>query len=286
MTGTSSSTQKQTSQVDPYPPAVGGLTGAIGGLTGLLGNAGLTPDQSAAINTLTNNGKSGDPNAGAVNSGVQGLLSGGGAKSYDPQISQNLTNYQGLLNSTASGANIGKNSALQPQLNQVATDVTNQVNPQFAAMGRDGSPANSMALGRGIGAAEFPIIAGQYNTDVANQLGAASSLYNAGNQTYGILNGNNQTANANIGAGIAADPAAYTARNAGANSVLAAQSNIFGIPASQYQTLLGSISPVAQAFGQQNGTASGTNTMSGAQQFGMLAQGANNLVNPMKYAFG
>lgn len=289
MGGTSNSTQQQTSQASPYAPATGALNGILGSLGGLAGSAGsLTPAQSSAINTLTANGAAGDPNAAASTAGVAGLLSGGGANNNNGAISNNLSTYQGLLTPFANGSQVGANSALTPELNAINTGVTNQVNSQFAAAGRDGSPANSMALGMGIAQGDAPVIASQYNTDVGNQLNAASQLYGAGNSTYGLLNSNQAQNNANVSAGIAAAPTAYNETNAGANNVLNAQSMINGIPMSQLTTLLGSISPVAQAFGTQTGAGSGTNTMSGAQQFGTIASGIGSLMPkaPMSFSFG
>jgi hypothetical protein len=222
----------------------------------------------------------------AISAGTLGLLNGGGANNNNGAISQNLTNYQGLLNSTASGANIGANSALQPQLDQIATDTTNSVNGAWAAAGRDGSPGNAQALGRGIAAGEAPVIAQQYNTDVANQLGAASSLYNAGNTTYGLLNQNQAAANQNFTNGVGSVSTGLNAENAAPNSTLAAESQAFGIPVSQLTTLLGAISPVAAQFGTQSGQSQGTSTMSGAQQFGMLAQGLGSLWPKSPISFG
>lgn len=287
-TSTTSQNQSQTSQVNPYDPASGALKGILGGLTGQVGNAGLNGAQTGAINTLESNAAAGDPNAGAIGAGVRGLLNGGGANSNNGAISDNLASYRGLLNATASGANIGGNSALKPQLDQIATDVTNNTNGAFAAAGRDGSPGNSMAVARGVAAGQAPVIAAQYNQDVQNQLGAAGSLYNAGNTTYGMLNANNAAANANIGAGVAMDPASMAANNYGANATLAAEAQRFGIPVSQYQTLLGAISPVAAQFGQQTGTghSDGTSTMSGAQQFAMIGQGIGSMMPKGPVSFG
>jgi hypothetical protein len=107
------------------------------------------------------------------------------------QITANLDSLKnGILGQTASGANIGNNPALKAQIDQITTDATNQTNGAWAAAGRDGSPGNSQALGRGIASGVAPVLAAQYNTDVNNALGAATSLYGAGNTTYGLLNGN------------------------------------------------------------------------------------------------
>ena len=59
---------------------------------------------------------------------------------------------------------IGANSALKPQLQTIQDDVTNTTNGQFAAAGRDMSPANYQAVARGVAQGEAPVIANQYNS--------------------------------------------------------------------------------------------------------------------------
>lgn len=289
MGGTSTQTQKQTSSTDPYGPASGALTGILGGINSLVpGASSLTGAQSGALNSIESNAANGNPYAAPIGGVARGLLNGGGAQNNDAAISGNLSNYQGMLTPFANGSMVGKNPALQSQLDTIGNDVTNQVNSQFAAAGRDGSGANQMALGRGIAQGEAPVIANQYNQDIGNQLGAAGSLYGAGNTTYGMLNQNQGVSNQNQQAGVGVGSQALDANNWGANQTLAAEAQRMGIPIQQLTTLLGSVSPVAQAFGTQNGTATGSNTMSGAQQFGLLAQGVGNLMPkaPMSFSFG
>ncbi|WP_316196284.1 MULTISPECIES: tail fiber domain-containing protein [unclassified Bradyrhizobium] len=275
MGGTSKTTQTQTSQLSPYEPAAGTLNGILGNLSTIAGGAGTTPNtaQTSAINQLSANGAAGSPFTSTMTGAALGLLNGGGATKNDAAITSNLNDYKGLLTSTANGSEVGANSALKPQLDQITRDVTDQVNGAWAAAGRDGSPGNAQALGRGIAAGVAPVIAAQYNTDKTNQLNAASSLYNAGNTTYGILNGNNATANSNIASGTNVASAALNNENWGANTTLAAEAQRSGIPLDQYKTLLGMVSPVAATFGTQNGSATGTSEMSGLQQMAMLGQG-------------
>ncbi|WP_426526806.1 tail fiber domain-containing protein [Bradyrhizobium sp. McL0615] len=287
MGGTSTSSQTQTQSLAPYDPAKEGLTGILGGLTNLVPQAGLNSNQSGALGTITNNANTASSAfSPAVNSGTLGLLNGGGAKANDGAITQNLADYKGLLGSTASGANIGNNTALKAQLDAAAADTTNSINGQWAAAGRDFSPGNAQALARGITTAQAPVIAAQYNTDVANQLAAASSLYGAGNTTYGILNGNNATANQNFTNGVGTAGTTLDVNNFGANATLQAEAQKFGIPASQYATLLGAISPVAAQFGTQTGHSEGEQTMSGAQQFATIAQGLGSLWPKGNISFG
>ena len=288
MGGTSTSTQQQTSQTSPYAGAAPALTGILGGLTSLVPGAGsLTGAQGGALNTIEANANAGNPFAAPTAGVARGLLNGGGAQNNDAAIAANLSNYQGLLTPFANGSMVGQNKALQAQLGTIGSDVTNQVNSQFAAAGRDGSPDNYQALGRGIAQGEAPVIASQYNQDVQNQLNAAGSLYGAGNTTYGLLNQDQAAANANAQAGVGVGTQALDANNYGANSVLAAEAQRTGIPIQNLTTLLGAVSPVAQAFGTQSGNTTGTSTMSGAQQFATIAGGIGSLYpkNPIKFSF-
>lgn len=273
MGGTSTSSQTSSNTLAPYSAASGPMNGILGSLGNLSSSAGsLNPTESGAINKVIGNAN-GQPNYNpAITSGTLGLLNGGGATANNGAISSNLTNLQnGIVGQTASGANIGGNSALKPQLDQIATDTTNNINSNWAAAGRDGSPGNAQALGRGIAAGEAPVIANQYNTDTSNALNSANTLYGAGNTTYGMLNQNQAAANENFTNGIGAVSSGLTAENAAPTAAINAAAQQFNIPASQLTTLLGSISPVAAQFGTQNGTASGTQTMSPAQQFALMA---------------
>jgi hypothetical protein len=64
-------------------------------------------------------------------------------------------------------------------LQGVGNSITNQINGQFAAAGRVLSPANTTALSYGLEQGEAPIIANQYNQNVAAQQGAAGQLVKA-----------------------------------------------------------------------------------------------------------
>lgn len=291
MGGTSTSQQKSTSQTTPYAAAQPGMDAAAAGLTGLIPSAAINPTQTGAINTLTanaNNGQSANY-AGLLDKSATSLLGGGGAQNNDQGIHDAFASYRKLLDPYASGGMIGANSALQPYLGTLTSDITNNVNGQFAAAGRDMSPGNSQALGRGIAQGLSPVIAGQFNTDTDRALGAAGSIYGAGNTTYGMLNGTNAQANQNQQAGAGQASTALQATNYAPNSILDAEGKRFNIPAQNYTTLLGALSPVAQAFGQTNGTQEGSQTMSPVQQAAMLMQGFGSMLglkNPAASKFG
>jgi len=278
MGGQSSSTQTQQSQTSPWQAAQPMLQSILGQLGTGLNSNGLTGAETGALNRLSQNASLGNPYAGQVADYTQSLFNGGGANAQAGNVQGNLDAFRGQLTPYANGGMIGNNPALAAQLGQIQTDVGNAVNGQFAAAGRDFSGANQMAYGRGVAAAEAPVIAAQYNQDVANQINAANALYNAGNTTAGTLSGMQQNYLANQGQGVTAAQSALDAQNYGANATLAAEAQRRGIPV-QALGLLAQIGvPIAGLGTQSTGNTSSTQQMSGAQQFATLAGGISNLL--------
>lgn len=278
MGGQSSSTQTQQSQTAPWEAAQPMLKSILGQLGTGLGNTSLTGAENSAIDTLRSNAANGNPYAGQIGGYAQSLLNGGGADAQAGNLRGNLDAFRGQLTPYASGSMIGNNPALVSQLAQIRDDVANSVNGQFAAAGRDFSGANQMAYGRGVAAAQAPVIAAQYNQDVANQIAAANALYNAGNTTAGALSGLQQNYLANQGQGVAAAQSALDAQNYGANATLAAEAQRRGIPVQALGLLANIGVPIAGLGTQASGTTTGTQQMSGADQFGKIAGGIGNLL--------
>jgi hypothetical protein len=279
MGGQSSSTQTQQSQTAPWEAAQPMLQGILGQLNAGLNNTGLTAAETGALNSLESNAARGNPYAPQIGNYANELLSGGGATNQAGAVNQNYLNYRDALNPYASGSMIGNNPALAAQLAQIQSDITNQVNGQFAAAGRDFSGANANTLGRGIAAGTAPVIAAQYNQDVANQRAAQDALYAAGNTNAGILSGLQQQGLANKGQGVTVAGSAVDANNYGANATLAAEAQRRGIPV-QALGLLAQIGvPIAGLGQQKSSTETGTQEMSGAEQFGKIAGGISNLMS-------
>jgi hypothetical protein len=279
MGGQSSSTQTQQSQTAPWAAAQPMLQGILAQLNTGLNNTGLTAAETGAINTLQSNAANGNPYAGQIDAYAKSLLGGGGADAQAGNLQANLDAFRSQLTPYANGGMVGNNPALAAQLEQIRNDVANSVNGQFAAAGRDFSGANLMAYGRGVAAGQAPVIAAQYNQDVANQIAAANALYGAGNTTAGALSGLQQNYLANQGQGVTAAQSALDARNYGANATLAAEAQRRGIPV-QALGLLAQIGiPIAGLGSQSSGTSTKTEQMSGADQFGKIAGGITNLLS-------
>lgn len=278
MGGESKTSQTQQSKTDPWATATPALGGILGQVQSGLGNTGVTGAENGALGQLQGNASSyAGQYAPQIGGYASNLLNGGGANAQAGNIQGGLSQYQQQLTPFANGSMVGHNPALQAQLSQMSSDITNQVNGSFAGAGRDFSGANQMALGRGISAGLAPVIAGQYNQDIQNQIGAAGSLYGAQNQTGGLLAGLNQQGLANQGQGVQASQDALSAQNTGANATLQAEAQRRGIPV-QALGLLAQIGiPIAGLGSQSTGNSQGTQQMSGAQQFGLISGGIGNL---------
>jgi len=94
-----------------------------------------------------------------------------------------------------------------------------------------------------------------------------------------MLNSNQAQSNQNFENGVGTVSNGVNAVDAAPTAELQAESQATSIPIDQLRTLLGAVSPVAQAFGTNSGTANTTSQMSGAQQFALLGQGAQGWGN-------
>jgi hypothetical protein len=281
MGGTSSSQQStnQESQVTPYGPAAGGIQGILGNLMPSIDAINGTPQTSQAFNQLEQTAGAGNPYADQIGKVANSQMAGGAnydtatgllGKAYGDLQSQ-LSPYTG-----GNAMDPASNPALAQQLATVNQQVTDTVNPMFAGFGRLGSPDNAKAIAMGIAQGATPLL----QNAAANQLNAINALYGAGGTTaqgYGNLDANNAAIRSQ---GVNNANMAYGALTAGPQlllqKALAQQANPL--------QMAGLLSPIYGGLGAQfgqtkgNSATTGTNTMSGAQQFGTIAQGIGALM--------
>lgn len=290
MGGTSKSESSQTarSETNPWGPAEESMKGILGQLSPMIQNSGLSGAQTSAIDQMQQNAQQGNPFADQISAYAKSMLAGGGANDQAGNISGNLSTYQNQLTPYANGSMVGNNPALKAQLDTIMSDVGNSINGQFAAAGRDMSGANQQAYGRGVAQGIAPVLANQYNQDVSNQINAAGSLYGAGNTSAGLLAGLQQQGNVNQGTGVAASQEALNAQNYAPAQMLQLEQLKKSLPAETLGLLAQIGIPIAGLGGITNssGTATGTQKMSGAQQFGTIAQGIGNLMPKAPVSFG
>lgn len=280
MGGKSTSTQTESSQTAPWAAAQPALNGLLSSLQGQIGNANLTGAETGALNTLATNAGNSARYAPQIDDLAKGLLNGGGATAQAGNAQSAFDAYKGVLDPFASGtyAGAGGNPALKGYLDTIGNDVTNRVNGMFAGSGRFGSGSNVQSLARGIAEGTAPVLAAQYNTDVNRQIDAASSIYGAANSTIGLLNGMNQQGLANRQAGVDVGAQALNAENMPANQMLAIEAQRRGIPIEALGLLTQIGVPIAGLGSKSSGTRTGTQQMSGADQFMRIAQGIGALM--------
>jgi hypothetical protein len=250
----------QTTVSQPWQPAQGALTGILSQLNP--GNAALNPSEQGAIAGLQGNAGFLSQYLPALQANTSNLLAGGNAQALAPMINQAYQQYQAQLNPYLSQSFLDPRNTpgFSNALAATNADITNQINSQFAAAGRDLSGANSQALARGLSQGEGQLIANQYNQNVANQLGAAGSLYGAGNTTGGLLAGLQQQALANQQAGIGSAQSAQQFANDPFMQMLNASQLGRQIPLQYLQSLAGIATPIAGLGGQQQSQGQSTTT--------------------------
>lgn len=251
------STTTQSSTSAPGEMTAPTVQGIINQLSPLIASSGLTPDQQNAINTLKANAAAGNPYAPQIGANASNLLSGGGATDQNGALTDNLATLKGTLGTyTDPNYSTINSPAVQRALQAAQADVSNSVNSQFAAAGRSGSGMNTDTLARGTTAAMAPIILNQANADTANRIGAATTLYGAGNTTAGAITGNNQTALGNKIAGVDQANHALSANNYGAQQTIAADELAKSIPAAD----LGMLAQIGIPLAGLNMTMNGNST--------------------------
>ncbi len=281
MGGTSSSTQREKSQTksEPWEPAQESMRGILDELNPQIRNSRLNGVQTGALDQLQQNVRGGNPFAGQITDFTNNLFGGGGANNQAGRVAGGYDAYNERLSPYANGSMVGNNPALQAQLDTIMSDVGNSINGQFAAAGRDFSGANQQAYGRGVAQGIAPVLANQYNTDVDRQLGAANALYGANNTTGGMLAGMDQQGLANQLQGVNTSADALEARNYAGNKTLEIEQLRKSLPAEALGLLAQIGIPIAGLGGQtqSSATRTGTQQMSGAQQFATIAGGIGNL---------
>lgn len=289
MGGKSTSTTSQQSTTNPWEPAQGTMTGILGQLNNYVPQTGLTGTQGNALNTIEQNNATTAQYNPAIQGYTSSMLNGGGALNQAGAVNQNYLDYQKATQPLASNTNYNPydTPGFKDALSTTIADITNSTNGQFAAAGRDFSGMNSQTLGRGIMQGVAPTIAAQYNENRNAQQGAAGNLYNAGNTNAGIQSGLQQLYNTNQGTGVGAVGAGREAMNAGAASTLAAEAQRLGIPLQNLGMLAQIGIPIAGLGGTSSGTSTGTQQMSGAQQFATIMGGIGSVMpkGPMTFNF-
>lgn len=267
----------------PTLPYLQNILQQIGG-----GGGSVSPDQAAALRSLQS-GAGAVPNFGAAGTDVANTMLSGG-QDVSPQVGILGDAYRRFADTQSPYLQPGYTNPMTAPgigtaLKTVNQDITNQIEGQWAAAGRDpvGNAGAPQALARGLAAGEAPILTNEYNTLVGQQQGAANSLLSgAGSTASGITNLQQiPLQNAMTGFGAAnAVPGLYTAPGTG---MLNAADIGQGLPYEnlmrQYQMLMGLGGAGSSTTGNMTGTSQGTT-------FGTGTSTTSQPVNPWTTAAG
>jgi len=270
--------QQQQSQSAPWAPTQPFLNNLLANYDVLSHNAAPTAAETAAINQMAANAQNA-PNLVPAATGLMGALNSGGIDRTGI-LGNAYSNYQSQLSPYANGQNLDPTKApgMQSVLDTIRNDVSNNVNSQFAAAGRDLSGINQQSLARGIAQGEAAPLLAQYNQNVQNQLGAAGSLYGAGAGTAAGLSGLDQTALSNRLQGLGVGASIPELANVGPNAALNAGSVWRNLPLGNLSNIQNLILPIAQLGQQSSGSSSGTESttapMGPSILAGLLGMGA------------
>lgn len=260
MPGGGTSNQKQNTATKPWEPTIDPLKGLIGQISGQAGNTAVTPQENSAYSQLLSNAQGGNPFATQISGLATNLLNGGGANAQAGNITAANQNYQSGLQPYLDPNYLDpmKSPGMQGLLDTIRGDVSNSVNGQFAAAGRDFSGMNQQTLARGIAQGEAAPLLAQYNQNVATQRGAQDAGYGANNTTAGLLTGLNQGALTNQMQGVDASTAALNARDSGPNQILNILQQQRNAPLSNIAGLENLLLPIAGLGGQSQSNGSST----------------------------
>jgi hypothetical protein len=238
-------TTNQSTKTNPWEPTIPTLNKVIGQVDNLAGNTGMTANETGAIDALTANAQAGNPYAAGVG-GLASDLLGSGERSGMVRDA-----YGGLKDSLTPYANMEtnpyQNEAFTKATGYMANDIMDRIKSQYAGAGYSPTGAGDFGqtVGEGISRGIAPTWLQAHNDMEGRKLGAIKGLYDAGNQTSGILSNYGQQ-----GVGVA--KSALEANNYGPAQMLAAEAARRGIPLDNLKGIQDLMIPMAQLGGSSN----------------------------------
>lgn len=249
-------TDNQTTQPwAPTQPLLGNIVNQLGSMP-----TSVSPQQTDAMNRLYGD-TSAIPGFAPQGAGLANDLFSSTA-SNAPMLKDAYSSYAKTLSPYLSSSYLDPMTTpgFSDAYGTMKNDITNSVNGQFAAAGRDLSPANSTALGRGLSQGLGGLLSDQFNKNAATQLGAGSSLFNAGGATAAGLTGMDQTALGNRLQGFGVGGALPGLATAPGMAQLGAANAGGQLPFQNLGWLQQALLPIAALGSQSSGTSNGTTT--------------------------
>lgn len=252
--------QKSKSEQDPWSPTIPYLEDYLGQIGGLATEP-LSGSQLSAVGDLKQIYGEGNPYATQLDTLANDFFTGPGSQSG--MLGDAYATLQSQLTPYAEGKflDFKENPYVNEMMTNVGDNVQQRINAMFAGAGRDMSGMNMKSVGRGVAEAQTPILAELYNREQDRALGAANTLFGAGNAT---ATGMQSMDTANLDArtrGIPVADAAMGAEMWGPQGIFNLEQTVADSPFARLGALGSLLLPVAQLGQQQSG--SGTTKQSG-----------------------
>jgi hypothetical protein len=253
--------QTQQSKTEPWAPAQDYLKAALAKISGM--STAPTAGQTAGANNLVT--AAGEiPNFGATASGELGDIFNFNTLPQQGMLSSALADLTSNIGGTARGEELDpyKTPGFSDALNTLTNDITKNVKSTYMAAGRDPSGAGSFAgsLGKGLISGAAPILQSQFNTNKANQMNAANTLFGgAGSTASGITQQQMSPLTAAM-QGIGLIPAVSGAYTLPATAQLDAANVQADQPLNQLLKYLSPVTSIAGLGGQTEGSGTSTTT--------------------------
>lgn len=257
MGGSAKTTTEQ--QRTPFEPTVKPLTSLVGQVNNLDSSIFQNPFSQTTqdgLNSMEALARQGGNTNQAI--GFNNSLFGGGEAGLEQ------------LMATANGDNLGGNPYLEQLLDQQSQSVSDRVNQHFSAAGRYASDAHGEALTRELGNLDTQIRYGDYQNERQNQLNAASTIFDSGQNAISNTPG--------LDAARYAD--AQTLTNVGRQRDEIEQANN-RTELDEIRTKLGLLMPVAGAGGTSVNTQEQQQSLFNQIAGGALGIGSLMMGNPM-----
>lgn len=252
--GSKETSGSQNQTTNPWAPTMPSLQGFLGNIMNQWranGSGAPSATQNQAFQTLENTARAGDPNAGAIRNLSTDMLNSG---SWTPTLQDSYNAFRNNVTPMAT-ADVDPTQApgMADVLATIRNDITNNVNGQFAASGRDLSGMNQQTLARGIAQGEAVPLLNQYNQNVQNKLAANQALNAAGANTATTGQGLDAANAALRAGGIDVGNQALAAQNYAPNSLLTLEQQRLGLPFGNMGMLASLLYPMAGLGGQSAG---------------------------------
>jgi len=286
MPGETSTTQNQSSSTNPWTPTMDSLQQLISRFSQLGRDPSYMGNISDALKKLQESAAS-IPNMGGDATAAIRRLFGSDNSAGVGMLNQGYGDLQRRLGGIANGDELDpyKTPGFSDAISTMTGDITNNVKGVYNASGRDPSGAGSFSgsLGRGLTQGIAPVIQSQYNTNNANRMGAANSLFNAAGSTASGVAGLKQIDMENLVKAINASgqlPGLYTG---GATAQYGAANEGNNQQWNQSERWLRNLLGISGLGSQSTGTSTRTQ---GESTAGNIIGGATGLAGLMSSLFG